>query len=181
MKKIFSLVTILFHISCFSQDIITLKNGDELKGKIIKVGTTEIEYRKDTASPVYAIKKSEVFMIKYENGSKEVVTTMERKKETIEDLETRYKHKKGAGIGLTVTGGVLLLGGASLFIPSLNMSVNSDGGWGLFYTGLTAMIASVPFLITGPIQLHKAAKLKRQWKQENGSLSFAPNGIRLNF
>ncbi|MBP6731087.1 MAG: hypothetical protein KA149_03455 [Chitinophagales bacterium] len=182
MKNLLLLVAVLFSISSFSQDIITLKNGDELKGKVIKVGVNAIEYKKDTTSPVYEIKKSEVFMIKYENGSKEVLSnlaSLEPKKESLEDLAKRYNRKKRAGIGLTVTGGVLLLGGTSLFVSSLDMSVNSDTGWPFFYTGLSAMIASVPFLITGPIQLHKYAKLKRQWKEEKRSLSFAPT-INLN-
>ena len=64
-KQILFLITTLLCLHAASQDVIVLKSGDELKGKVIKIGVSEIEYKKDTASPVYAIEKSKVFMIKY--------------------------------------------------------------------------------------------------------------------
>ena len=58
----------------YSQDIITLRNGEEIQAKVIKVGNVEIEYKKfsNLNGPAYTIEKSTVFMIKYENGSKDV-------------------------------------------------------------------------------------------------------------
>lgn len=59
---------------CKSQDVIVKKNGDEIKAKVEEVLATEIKYRKfeNLTGPVYSIPKSEIFMIKYENGSKDV-------------------------------------------------------------------------------------------------------------
>ncbi len=56
------------------QDIIMKKNGDEIKAKVEEVLATEIKYRKfeNLTGPLYSIAKTEVFMIKYENGSKDV-------------------------------------------------------------------------------------------------------------
>lgn len=69
-----NLLAIILTLSCFygsSQDLIILKTGSEIKGKVIKVGVSEIEYKKDNAGPMYEVKKSEVIVIKYENGTKE--------------------------------------------------------------------------------------------------------------
>lgn len=57
-----------------AQDVITLKNGDEIQVKVTKVGDNEIEYKKwsNPNGPTYTKAVSEIFMIKYENGEKEV-------------------------------------------------------------------------------------------------------------
>lgn len=63
----------LTHI-CYSQDIIVLKNGDEIKSKVLEVSSDQIKYKKweNVDGPTYSSTKSEVFMIKYKNGSKDI-------------------------------------------------------------------------------------------------------------
>jgi hypothetical protein len=65
----------LFFGNCaYSQDIITLKNGTEIKAKILELSDHTILYKKfeeQTAEAKYML-KSDIFMIKYENGTKEV-------------------------------------------------------------------------------------------------------------
>ena len=60
--------------SAFAQDVITLKNGDEIQALVQEVGDVEVKYKKleNPTGPNYTLKKSEVFMIKYENGSRDV-------------------------------------------------------------------------------------------------------------
>jgi hypothetical protein len=55
-------------------DQITFRNGDEAKVKVLEITTTEIKYKKCNMpdGPLYIVKKSDVFMIKYPNGTKEV-------------------------------------------------------------------------------------------------------------
>jgi len=57
-----------------SQDILVLKNGDEVKAKIVEIGTEEIKYKKFSMldGPDFVCSKGDVFMIKFENGTKEV-------------------------------------------------------------------------------------------------------------
>ncbi|MBP5548381.1 MAG: hypothetical protein J6X58_05800 [Bacteroidales bacterium] len=57
-----------------AQDVITLKNGEEIQVKVTKVGESEIEYKKwsNQNGPTYTKPVSEIFMIKYENGDKDV-------------------------------------------------------------------------------------------------------------
>jgi len=57
-----------------AQDIITKTNGDEIKAKVTEVGVSEIKYKKfeNVSGPTYTIAKSDIFMIKYENGEKDM-------------------------------------------------------------------------------------------------------------
>ncbi|MDR1023170.1 MAG: hypothetical protein LBL94_07880 [Prevotellaceae bacterium] len=58
-----------------AQDIIIKENGDEIKTKIIEVSSTEVKYKKfgNESGPTFVMLKSEIFMIKYANGDKEVI------------------------------------------------------------------------------------------------------------
>ena len=71
-----TLVTILMALchSAFSQDIIVLQNGNEIKASVSDIGLDAIKYKKfeNLSGPLYTMKKSEVFMIKYVNGTKDV-------------------------------------------------------------------------------------------------------------
>ncbi len=60
----------------YSQDIITKQNGDEIKAKVIEITSAEIKYKRfeNINGPIYSMNLKEVFMIKYENGVKDVFT-----------------------------------------------------------------------------------------------------------
>lgn len=78
MKSLF----IFLLLSCFfgsiasAQDIIVLKNGNEIQAKVSVVGIDAITYKKwdNLNGPDYTQPKSEIFMIKYANGTKDVFT-----------------------------------------------------------------------------------------------------------
>ncbi|MDR1783663.1 MAG: hypothetical protein LBR13_05320 [Dysgonamonadaceae bacterium] len=78
MKKlIFLLIAIGATVATFAQDVITKKNGDEIKAKVTEIGATEVKYKRfgNENGPTYTIPKSEIFMIKYENGEKDIFET----------------------------------------------------------------------------------------------------------
>ncbi len=56
-------------------DIIVLKNGDDIKAKVLEISPIEIKYKKCLSpdGPLYVVKKMDVFMIKYANGTKDVI------------------------------------------------------------------------------------------------------------
>ena len=58
----------------FAQDIIVKVNGEEIRAKIEEVGITEIKYRRfdNLTGPIFLILKSDVFMVLYENGTRDV-------------------------------------------------------------------------------------------------------------
>lgn len=57
-----------------AQDVIVLKNGDEIKAKVLEIKQAEISYKNWTniEGPTYTKSKADIFMIKYSNGSKDV-------------------------------------------------------------------------------------------------------------
>ena len=74
-KSLFVVIFIcVLRFSGFSQDIIMLRTGDEIQSKVEEVGIDIIRYHKfdNVSGPIYTIEKSKVFMIKYQNGSKDV-------------------------------------------------------------------------------------------------------------
>jgi hypothetical protein len=79
MKKILILAVALIGSATvtLAQDIITLKNGDEIKAKVQEIGLSDVKYKKfeNANGPTYTLLKTEIFMIKYENGEKDVFTT----------------------------------------------------------------------------------------------------------
>ncbi|MDR1562590.1 MAG: porin family protein [Dysgonamonadaceae bacterium] len=85
MKKVFSfLIALVIMSACVkAQDIITKRNGDEIKAKVTEVGTTEIKYKRsgNETGPTYTLPKSEIFMVKYENGEKDIFQTADAEPE----------------------------------------------------------------------------------------------------
>ncbi|MDR0711161.1 MAG: hypothetical protein LBF67_02280, partial [Prevotellaceae bacterium] len=67
MKKFFLSIFVAFISSSalFSQDIITLKNGEEIKAKVQEIGLDNVKYKKyeNQAGPTYTLMKSDIFMI----------------------------------------------------------------------------------------------------------------------
>jgi hypothetical protein len=62
-----------------AQDIIFMKNGEEIKAKVLEVNSTNVLYKKTSNldGPVYSESKTEIFFIKYASGVKEVISTLE--------------------------------------------------------------------------------------------------------
>lgn len=54
-------------------DLIILKSGDEISGRVTELGLTEIKYKKcdNLNGPTVTIRKEDVFIIKYANGTKD--------------------------------------------------------------------------------------------------------------
>lgn len=89
MKKLFLFVTtVLLITGLFAQDLIIKKNGDEINAKIEEVGVSDIKYKKadNLEGPVFTLLKAEVFMIKFQNGTKEVFTEEARGANQIDNV-----------------------------------------------------------------------------------------------
>lgn len=65
-------------------DVLVFKDGSEIKGKVKEIGASEIKYKRcDTPDgPTYISKKSELFMIKYANGTREVIKSESEPQQT---------------------------------------------------------------------------------------------------
>jgi len=62
-------------LNASAQDVIVKRNGDELQCKILEVSKNEVKYKRwsNQEGPTFTEKKADIFMLKYENGEKEVV------------------------------------------------------------------------------------------------------------
>ena len=85
------LLTMLISIAVFSQDLIIKRTGEEIKSKVLEVSLTVIKYKKfdNLTGPTFEILKSDVFMIKYENGTKDVINAMASSTGSASDKSTQ--------------------------------------------------------------------------------------------
>jgi hypothetical protein len=72
--KLTVLFTLIITLKLAAQDIITKKNGDDVKSKVIEITFTEIKYKRfdNLEGPIFTLPKSEILIIRYENGSKDI-------------------------------------------------------------------------------------------------------------
>jgi hypothetical protein len=58
-------------------DTIVLRNGDLMQARVVEIGQHEIRYRKceDAQGPVFVVNITDVFMIKYPNGTRDYFTS----------------------------------------------------------------------------------------------------------
>lgn len=121
MKKlVFVFVAVLSTAFSFAQDVITKSNGDEIKAKVLEVSQTEIKYKKfdNLNGPTFAISKNEVFMVKYENGSKDVFNTERESKSSNGDINMEAFEKGKRDARLNYKGknsGAIWTGAAAAF------------------------------------------------------------------
>ena len=97
MKKfIIILAVICYGNLLWSQDIITLKTGEEIKAVVQEIGLTDVKYKKyeNPNGPTYNLLKSDIFMIKYENGSKDMFNEVTEKKQPIQTQSKIISNQK---------------------------------------------------------------------------------------
>lgn len=160
----------------YAQDTITMKTGDAINGKVLKVGTTEIEYKKsdNLEGPSYSVAKKDVYMIKYENGSTDMFSAprdLEKEKaermrqaeeEAAEDRQQwqldyeysmeRYRGRLTSGIICTSIGASCLITGSTLLgigIPRAMYDIENVNP----RLNTTAMAVSGALLVIGSIPL----------------------------
>ena len=108
MKRLVLLLTVMaFGSQAFAQDIITKKDATEIQAKVVKVGTSEIEYKQwnNPDGPLYTVPVNEVFTIKYENGQRDVISQIETNYASAKNKSTLNKkpHYEGDfGFGYAV-------------------------------------------------------------------------------
>lgn len=85
MKKIILILLIVFTFNTLlkAQDIIVFKDGTEIESKVLKVGKTEIVYKKNSNlnGPEYTEEINNIFMIKYEGGGKDIFNNSKTNKQ----------------------------------------------------------------------------------------------------
>ena len=112
---LFSAVFCISAANTFAQDIITLRNGNDIQALVQEIGIDDVKYKRwdNQTGPNYTLKKSEIFMIKYANGDKEVFAA-DKAVPSIQSQSERellYVTKSSfSGIKVKNSSGVTLLG-----------------------------------------------------------------------
>lgn len=120
MKKVIFIIIALLAINnlVFSQDIITKKTGEDIQSKILEISQSEVKYKlySNLEGPTYTLLKSDILMVRYENGTKDIFNEIEesnpistssaedmRMKGQIDSKENYKGRRSGAGWTSAIT------------------------------------------------------------------------------
>lgn len=190
MKNKFTLVfCFLMFIAAFAnaQDIITKKNGDDIQAKVIEITLNELKYKNfnNLDGPIISILKSDVILVRYENGSKDVFADEKpiviSQNEVLDedqsilngrqDANRYYKNYSGAGVGTLATG--LFLGSVLALIPAITTANAVPRDENLQYPSITLM--KNPNYARGYTQ--QAFKIKKERVWNNYIIGLAANVV----
>ena len=158
---------------CFSQDLITKKTGEDIQAKVLEVGQTEVKYKKsdNLTGPTFSISKSDVIMIRYENGTKDVFVEENKKAATLPafsvenylrqgqmDAKRYYKGYKPAATGTLVSSLLIPIVG---LVPAIICSTNEPEEINLNYPNPELM--KNPEYSTGYTQQAHKIKSRKVW------------------
>lgn len=107
MKKLLIIfVTVCSVVSAFAQDLITKTDGTDIKAKITEVNIDNVKYKRsdNLNGPTYTINKSEILMIIYGNGMREIFNTGEEPSQPKQDVS----QKASAPVAKTVRGDLFI-------------------------------------------------------------------------
>ena len=120
-KSLFTLIAFFTFLACQAQDVLVKRNGEEIEVKVLEIALQEIKYKRfdNQDGPVISILKSDVFMIKYENGTKTVFNET-AKPAAVRAIYEEPKQLKlgGPRIGITIL--------SKKFVDNMNEEFNED-------------------------------------------------------
>ena len=170
MKKLL-LICILFQFAgtLMAQDIITTKEGKDIKAKVLEISSTEIKYLdyENLEGPTYIMNRSDVLIIRYQNGKNEVfnepsepqaetyLSTLVMEGMDYQDYKNLYNHrnyKRQMGDPYNPT----LAGIASFLIPGLGQGLCDEWGRGAAFFGghVFSLCATAIFVTTTTANSH---------------------------
>ena len=83
MKKFITILAVICYGNVLlAQDLIILKSSEEIKAVVQEIGLNDVKYKKyeNPNGPTYTLLKANIFMIKYENGNKDVFNEVTERK-----------------------------------------------------------------------------------------------------
>lgn len=136
-------------------DLMIKMNGDEVLGKVTEITLTEIKYKKcnNLDGPTISIRKNDVLLIKYANGTREIISKIDSSEKNDDDYIDRNAKKqtpvKKKTHGLAVTSYIVALSGLAV-------------AW--FIAGAVGIATGIVSLIFGIIALSKIKKQPEKYK-----------------
>jgi hypothetical protein len=212
MKTPILISALIFMTSIFShaQDLLILKTGEDINAKIVEVGSQEVKYKKfeNIDGPTYTISKDKIFMIKYQNGTKETFdnesgnTATEQKpvlksppvqqQKQIQLADSQSKLRKGrvlTGLGSSFVGmgSVLLASGGAVYAVSYDYytgyydDIAEVNGLIMMSVGGAVFTAGLPMMITGLVKKGSAKKEIRLSNNSGASMIISPTFMPANY
>ncbi len=97
MKKLLLVLvaTMGMSLSAMAQDVIVLKNAEEVQAKVKSIGLQDVVYLKwdNLDGPTYTLPKSEIFFIKYANGHKETFADQAQTSDTYRPVKRTFANE----------------------------------------------------------------------------------------
>ena len=89
------LICISLSFLTFAQDIITKRDGVDIEAKVLEISDENVKYKKFDYQdgPTYNVKTSEILIIRYENGSKDIFLEEDKVEETLVEEEKKVEPK----------------------------------------------------------------------------------------
>lgn len=156
MKRlILVLSALLFGIFTISaQDLITQKNGEDIKAKVLEIDNSNVKYKlyDEPTGPMYVIPRSQVLLIRYESGRKEVFNSSayggyeySLGRKPVEGIQPGMKYKQLKTMydyadwssGMPERYNPALMGVCSWLIPGLGQMISGEVGRGFAWLGGT--------------------------------------------
>jgi len=185
MKKLWITLSFLgVMFACYSQDVIVKRNGEEIRSKVIEIQEILIKYRQfdNLNGPIYTIGRSEVVMIRYQNGSVEYFDDPpsepdgsqedQEKRQLYENKVLSYNRLKNTGAALAIGGGLGTIGGIVLVANSdLDTDPYDDQG----NLGVLLITVAIPVFVTGIVLGIIGGNKTREYEEKLHRLSAGVN------
>ena len=188
MKRIITVALFLvLGIAASAQDVITTKKGDDIQAKILEVTTTEVKYKKfsNPNGPTFVISKSDILIVRYENGDKEVFGDASKnsyKPNTTQHVEkgmrysdykdfydmSMYVHQPGDPYSPSWAGV------ASFLIPGLGQGVTEEWGRGALF-----FLANVGLSAGSYVTYYGMTHYREPYKSNNTTYFIAISAVKL--
>ncbi|MGN1221345.1 MAG: hypothetical protein ACI4TU_10460, partial [Candidatus Cryptobacteroides sp.] len=136
-----------------AQDVITKKNGEDIKAKVLEIDNSNVKYKlfDEPNGVTYTMPKSQILMIRYESGRNEVFNTASApnygygvtNREPADGIRVGMKYKELKHIyhyqdwysGLGDNHNPALMGVCSWLIPGLGQMISGEVGRGFGWLG----------------------------------------------
>ena len=97
-----ALFLISVSISAFAQDVVTKRNGEQIRVKVIEISDSKVTYRLENEpdGPVYSIRKSSIDNIKYNSGRVETFDIKAPSGKVLSSYVGAHHYEIGGGINI---------------------------------------------------------------------------------
>ena len=151
MKSLIFSFTLIFCIAIVSkaQDSLTMKSGEIIQVKVMELTSSEVKYKKidNLTGPIYSIAKSDLSMIRYENGTKDDFSAIKNTTAPISDMYFKgrtdalenYTNYKTTGTAILITTSLPFYGLMIGIAPALMCYITPPADENLGYPDSTLM------------------------------------------